>query len=296
MAPPDMELLRALAVLAEPPRPETAHLSELLALGAVPDPTDYVQLFVFELYPYASVYVGKEGMLGGEARDRVAGFWHALGETPPTEPDHLALLLALYAHLVDLAADEADTRRRAALQVAHAALLWEHVLSWLPFYLEKLVDLAPPPYEAWGRLLLGTLAREAGATTHPRRLPLHLREAPPLPDLDVSNPVAFLSALLAPVRSGIILTRADLARAARELGLGLRAGERLYTLRALIAQDPRGMLQWIGDEASAWHRRHHATQATPAIIAAHWARRAAATAERLRGIRLRSQGTPSTAV
>ena len=34
-----------------------------------------------------------------EARDRIAGFWRALGETPPPEPDHLTLMLASYAEL-----------------------------------------------------------------------------------------------------------------------------------------------------------------------------------------------------
>ena len=55
----------------------------------------HTDLFVFQLQPYASVYLGAEGMLGGEARDRIAGFWRALGASPPSEPDHLATMLAL---------------------------------------------------------------------------------------------------------------------------------------------------------------------------------------------------------
>ena len=89
-----MELFRALAVLAEPPRAETAHLAVALELGAVPEASEYTDLFVFQLYPYASVYLGAEGMLGGEARDRIAGFWRALGQVPPAEPDHLAVMNA----------------------------------------------------------------------------------------------------------------------------------------------------------------------------------------------------------
>src|SRR2546423_4691638 len=95
-----MEIFRALAVLAEPPeRPEVARLAELLDLGELPSASDYTETFVFQLYPYASVYLGAEGMLGGEARDRVAGFLAALGHTPPPEPDHLTVLLATYAQL-----------------------------------------------------------------------------------------------------------------------------------------------------------------------------------------------------
>ena len=95
-----MELFRALAVLAEPPeRPEVARLAELLDLGEPPSASEYTETFVFQLYPYASVYLGAEGMLGGEARDRVAGFLSALGLAPPHEPDHLSTLLATYAQL-----------------------------------------------------------------------------------------------------------------------------------------------------------------------------------------------------
>ncbi len=60
-----MELFRALAVLAEPPTEETGRVSEALGLGVPPSADEYTELFVFELYPYASVYVGQEGMLGG---------------------------------------------------------------------------------------------------------------------------------------------------------------------------------------------------------------------------------------
>src|SRR3712207_4790889 len=76
---PGMELLRALAVLAEPPTAETRRVAEALGLGAGARADEYTELFVFQLYPYASVYLGREGMLGGEARDRVGGFWRALG-------------------------------------------------------------------------------------------------------------------------------------------------------------------------------------------------------------------------
>src|SRR5262249_55202817 len=60
---------------------------------------------------------------------------------------------------------------------------------------------------------------------------------------------AFVSGLLAPVRSGIVLTRADLARAARDLGLGLRMGERRFILETLLAQDAGPMLVWLAGAA-----------------------------------------------
>src|SRR3982750_3893746 len=101
-----MELFRALAVIAEPPTTATEQVAAALGLGPPADASAYTELFLLQLYPYASVYLGAEGMLGGEARDRVAGFWRALGETPPVEPDHLAVMLALYARLVEMEGGE----------------------------------------------------------------------------------------------------------------------------------------------------------------------------------------------
>lgn len=272
-----MEIFRALGALIEPPAPEHRRLADLLGLGTPPDPAAYTDLFLFQLYPYASVYLGPEGMLGGEARDRVAGFWRALGQTPPPEPDHLAVMLALHARLGELEreGEEAD---RARWRHARRAFLGEHLSPWLPPFLAKLADLAPPFYREWGRVLAEALAAEAVALGRPEELPLHLREAPPLPDPRTAEEGDFLQALLAPVRSGLILVRDDLRRAARELDLGARVGERRFVLQALLAQDPTAALAWLAHEARTWARRHRTDPLPGPALAEFWAARAEATA------------------
>ncbi|HSM05886.1 MAG TPA: molecular chaperone TorD family protein, partial [Longimicrobiales bacterium] len=95
------DLLRALGALSEEPRPEHQRLADLLELPDGPGAGEFTDVFVMNLYPYASVHLGEEGMLGGEARDRVAGFWQALGIRPPREPDHLGSLIGLLAELVE---------------------------------------------------------------------------------------------------------------------------------------------------------------------------------------------------
>lgn len=57
----------------------------VLAVGP-PAVDEHTDVLVFQAYPYASIYLGAEGMLGGKARDRIAGFWRALGGEPPAEP------------------------------------------------------------------------------------------------------------------------------------------------------------------------------------------------------------------
>jgi hypothetical protein len=281
-----MELFRALAVLVEPPeRPGVARVAEALGLGAVPGVSAYTELFVFQLYPYASVYAGAEGMLGGEARDRVAGFLAAVGHAVPAEPDHLALLLGAYAGLCEAERTEGDGRRRERVRGARRAMLWEHLLSWLPVYLDKVERVAPRFYKRWAETLRAALDAEAEGLGAQAELPLHLREAPALADPRAAATEEFLQTLLAPARSGLILVRDDLARAARELGTGVRAGERLFALRSLVGQDAAGTLDWLAREAEDWHALHLRRLAAHGRVAEWWAARAASTARLLRELK-----------
>lgn len=292
-----MELFRALAVLAEAPSVETVRLAEALELGVPPTADEYTELFVFQLYPYASVYVGAEGMLGGEARDRVSGFWRALSQTPPAESDHLAVMLSLYARLCELAMDESDGRRRGVWEQARKAFLWEHLLSWLPVYLHKLAELASPFYRRWGELLMTALLNEGVAVGQPESLPLHLRAAPALVDPRSSDDAGeFLQSLLAPVRCGMILTRADLSRAAQRLNLGTRIGERAFILRALFGQNTSGMLEWLAEDARLWTKRHQSDREKLGVVAQAWEEKARAAMNLLYELRQETVGATTIAV
>jgi len=303
------ELFRALGALSETPRPDLQPIADLLDLGPLPGRAAHGELFLFQLYPYASVYLGAEGMMGGEAADRIAGFWRALGQTPPAEPDHLAVMLGLHARLGELEEQAADRPARERWRHARAAFLWEHLLCWLPLFLLKLGDLggidgsAPPPrgigvsgqappappaapfYRRWAALLGDALRAEAAVLPlpeGPERLPLHLRAAPAGIDPRRDGPEGFLASLLTPARTGMVLARADLARAARELGLGLRVGERRVTLRAMLEQDAGPVLGWLAGEAASWAGRHLPEVHLSPSLAAWWHERAAATARLLR--------------
>jgi len=279
-----MELFRALASLVEPPGKATARVAEALGLGRAPGAAEHTETFVFQLYPYASVYLGAEGMLGGEARDRVAGFWRALGQTPPAEADHLSVMLALYARLCELEAGAGDEAARAGWRAARRAFLWEHLLSWLPAYLAKLEETPAPFYQAWGRVLAEALAEEAATVGRQGSLSAHLREVSPIADPRASSADEFIASLLAPARSGMIVVRADLSLAAGELGLGPRPGGRAFVLKSLLGQDARAVLGWLTREAEAWAARHAATRDAYGETAAAWERRARDSARRLRDL------------
>ncbi len=285
-----MELFRALAVLAEPPTEETARVSEALRLGALPTADEYTELFIFQLYPYASVYLGAEGMMGGEARDAISGFWRALGEMPPAESDHLAVMLALYARLVELEDGESEAKHRAGWRRARKAYLWEHLLSWLPVYLSKLADLAPPFYRKWGEILLESLLAEATVLGEQEAVSLHLREASGLVDPRRSEDAGeFCQSVLTPARSGMILTRADLTIAARKLGMGLRMGERKFILKALLAQDASAIFDWLIEEATVWTKRHQEHRAALGGIGGAWEEKSKAAASLLTELKAEAQ-------
>src|SRR6266508_4578517 len=174
--PATPELLRALGVLCEPPEPTHARIAEALCLPGRIDAADHTELFGFQLVPYASVYLGAEAMLG------------------------------LYATIGEAERGERDRARQALWRQARRALLWEHLLTWAVTYARAVIGSAPPFHAAWAQLLERTLLAEAADLEPPATPPLHLRDAPGLPEAG-EDADALVGVLLAPARSGLILTR-----------------------------------------------------------------------------------------
>lgn len=284
-----VELLRALSIFVEPLEREHARVAGLLGLGDGIDGSAYAELFVFQLSPNASIYLGSEGWMGGEARERIAGFWRAVGRAPPAEPDHLGLLLSLYASLGEEQGQAAGPGAALAAE-ARRALLHEHIAPWVFAYLDHVEELAVGGYRRWSVLLRETLAQEAGRVEPAAVLPAHLRAAPGLADPRAEGGPAFLDALLAPVRSGVILTRAALGKAARTLGLGLRAGERRFALEGLLGQDARATLGALAALATCEELAHRRRVGLLGETARFLARRAGNTARLLDELAAESAG------
>jgi hypothetical protein len=280
------ELIRALADLVDGPHAGTTAIAEALGLSRAPTSAEHTDLFDFQLYPYASVHLGPEGMLGGDARDRVAGFLRALDVTPPAEPDRLAVLLHAYADLDALAVQGVE---RAAH--ARVVLLHEHLGSWVGRFVLRVSELGAAPLRGWAELLTAVLADEVERHGPPPLLPAALRDAPPLPDADEESAADWVRGLLAPVRSGLVLARADLARAAHDLGLGTRVGERAFVLRSLLDQDARAVIGWLAGESRRQAEGLASVHATGgAVVAAWWEGRLRTTAAALDAAAARPEG------
>jgi hypothetical protein len=261
------ELLRALGAIALSPPPESDVLCRAAGLPPMTG-EEHTAAFILGAPPYAAIHLGAEGKLGGEGLDRVEGFWRASGQQPPSEADHLGVLLMSYAWLREAAAGTATAR-------AAEVLFHEHIWSFTPGYLTAVADLALPPVTAWAELTLQVLRAEQAAlppSAGPHALPLALRSAPaPLGLADGFDEI--LDAAVTPVRSGIILTQTELAAGAAAIGLGYRRGERRYALRAMIEQDKASTLCWLSALAARWADRHAGAYG-PTLAGQWWSERA----------------------
>jgi hypothetical protein len=272
------ELLRALGAVPDSPA-AARYVGPALGLDPVSD-VEHTEAFVLNCPPYAAIYLGPQGAIGGEGADRVAGFWRAIGITPPAEPDHLAALLGLYARLGEAAAGACRPATAAALAQSQAVLFWEHLWPWLPPYLDAVTDLAVPSLTGWADLVRRALAAESGDLPPCPRQPLALREAPAAAQ-PPAGPDDLIDLVTISVRSGLLLTRRRLAEGAARAGVGFRIGERRFALRAMLEQDPRACLAWLAGEAARWEQRHR-DRAPGDEVTGWWATRAARTGQVLR--------------
>ncbi len=268
------ELLRALGSVVLTPPPGNEPVWHALGLAPATG-AEHTEVFVLGLPPHAAIYLGAEGKLGGEGLDRVGGFWRALGLSAPEDADHLGALLMLYAELGLAESTAGNERSVEQLRTSRQALLHEHLWPWVPAYLRAVSDLKVSTLAEWATLTLDAVIEEHERSTPAPLLPLALREAPaPLSAEDSVDEL--LDAMVAPVRSGVVLSQRDLQAGAAVAGVGFRRGERRYALRAMLEQDAPATLGWLAERARAWaqiHREHGADPTTD-----WWRARAESTA------------------
>ncbi len=249
------ELLRAFGAAALNPPTQSQHVFDALELPRM-SPAQYTDAFVLSLPPHAAIHLGVDGKLGGDAFSRIRSFWHVLGLDAPADPDHLGLLLMLYAELTDAELESRTAVGRQRLAHVRSTLLNEHIWSWAPGYLTAVGAMGVTPVTAWAAALLEALRIEV-VDSPAALLPVALRSCPPPGDIgaDLDD---LLDVLLAPIKSGIVLTRHDLVDAAAFASAGYRHGERRYTLKALLQQEPDGIRRWLVGHARRWVALHRA--------------------------------------
>lgn len=274
------ELLRALGAAVVTPPSENAALFRALDLP-VQTGAEHTKVFVLGAPPHAAIHLGAEGKLGGEGLDRISGFWRALGLSAPEDADHLGALLLLYAELGEAETGGGSGKVRTQMRRARTALFHEHLWSWAPGYLAAVSHFPVPSVTEWARLCGQALRAELEDVEPATTLPLALRAAPAPLGVDPTFDET-LDALVAPVRSGMILTYPDLQAAAAGAGLGLRRGERRFAVKALLEQDTAATLRLLAAHGARWSSLHAANvHGGPYDACSWWAARAAGTSSTL---------------
>lgn len=198
----------------------------------------WVRVCHTELQPYASVFLGTEGLLGGEPADAARALRRRVGLADPheLEPDHLAETLRVLAWL---AGAEADARRDGVDPAPLVALQVEALdalLAWLPALVVAVEGLelagADALYPTTLDLVLELCAIWRGTLGEFARVRL---PEPPEVWADPATGLAALARfLVVPAWAGGGWSGALLHRVGRELDLPAGFGRRADVLEGLL--------------------------------------------------------------
>jgi len=220
-------------LVAEAPVGEVGALARRLPgaaswMGAYSDDeraAEHYRVFHHELMPVSSVVLAVDGSVGGEPSQRVLHEMSRAGQTANTRdrpPDHLADEL-LFVARADL---ETGSRFTSC-----------HMAGWIPQMAEAVRRLASPMYTALmdrivellaERVLAGDVAPSPEALLTP--LP-EIEDPVDDPDASLTHIARFLGA---PARSGLLLTRSDIAGLGRERRLPRGFGSRVRMIESLL--------------------------------------------------------------
>ena len=226
---------------------------------------DHYALFSLEVFPYASVFLEAEGRLGGSTADQVYRLYAHAGFQPKLDresADHLTHELALLAFLSEAEADalEDDKQHEAErMRRRMQAFMDEHLLWWLPAFVQAVQQQSYPFYAALGRLTLDVVLDHRAALGEESRIPEERMVAEP-PDLLAEEKTGLkdiAAYLTTPAWSGLFLSRSDLARMGRGERLPRGFGSRVQTLTNLLraaAEFDRvpPLLDALDAQADAW--------------------------------------------
>ena len=234
LRPPDAELLGLAADIAD----LEPHLTDDLKHR-------HSELFEFNVYPYASIFLDPSGMLNAPWSGFVTGVFEALGlETVLgaglAAPDHIGAQLEALAALLEREETVANSPKAGARH-AQQILLTEHLLPWLPCFVAAVKRADAGFYAEVARLTLELVLEHTQQLLDSPPAPFAFPEAEG--DISYQSPAGKkgsgearqrLQDLITPARSGMFLSREDVRQLGRELGLPTRFAERSFMLETVV--------------------------------------------------------------
>jgi len=235
-------------------------LQQLPGMPAIegPAPEEYAashfQLFGQGVYPYASVFLEEDGLLGGSVTETASAFYVEFGYLPNENesPDHIAAELSALAFLSGAQSDaEADGATYHIQRIRHLQrrFLDEHLLLWLPALVNAVQQQPETIYHSIAeqtldlvlthRQMLGDeLAHSASGYSLPDAPDLMVQEKTSLKDI--------ANYLLTPVYTGFYLSHDDITRlgSAFRLPHGFGSRKQMFSnlLRTAADYDAFGLL------------------------------------------------------
>ena len=203
---------------------------------------DHYALFGMNVFPYETVYLTADGLLGGYITESVTKLYDEAGYQPDDSvtADHIANQLGLMAFLCSA---EAEAREDEVTQAIYHMLhlqrqfLDQHLLHWLPSFV---MSIHQQRYEAFSIIadLILDLAFDHRQSLdddlmHSRQ-PLSLPPIPNILDDEKTGLKDIAEYLLTPIYTGIYLSRDDISRIGNQFRLPRGFGKRDQMLTQLF--------------------------------------------------------------
>lgn len=114
---------------------------------------EHYQLFIHNVFPYAAIFLGEEGLLGGTITENVSAFYHRIGFQPTSDdsPDHLSTELDAMAYLSYAELDAVEDQlphQVQRLRQFQRRFLDDYLLRWLPAFVIAVEQQSPNTYTA----------------------------------------------------------------------------------------------------------------------------------------------------
>lgn len=260
---------------------------------------DHHQLFVLNVYPYEAIFRDGGGLLGGPVAETVAARYRQAGYAPDTaasSPDHAGYELGFLAFLCGAEADALRDGLPAVVERVRGLqrnFLGQHLLAWLAPLVVTIRQQGHLFYTALGDLTLA-LADEHSTALGGMPEAWTLPAAPPLLEQEKTGLKQIAGYLLAPVNSGLYLSRDDISALGRAVALPRGFGGRQQMLANLLRAAAQyemvgtlvGELQRIAGRWQAAYQTLASTALAP--YAAAWEERAGETRRLLAEVRIRA--------
>lgn len=241
------------------------------------------QLFAFNLYPYAAIFLDPSRLLGGPVTNEIEAVYRRAGfeANSAVDPDHLAQAFGFLAFLSEKEASDLDSEQTAAaVQQEQLCFINNHLLPWLIPVLVVIQHQEDAFYREIARLGLETVTdhygalKSAGLTLASIQLPTLTQQSTDQPALEDGRTGLrdIARYLITPIHSGLYLGRSDINRLARTVSLPHGFGSREQMLQTLLEASgqyetaPR-LFQSLQDLVSRWRVAYEEVgQAYPKMV------------------------------